>query len=462
MAKDEGVRKTSQAFVISSTPSVERTPMGASTPPVPYMIIGRFDNVSDEHPNVLMTKMETITARSRITRVAGDEAGTAGGVMSGVNVGFCRPREDTCASTVLVNGAAVVCNGSEMWMNCAGPEGPGNTTGRVTYLKVESYTSIGPGGEIHGDTNPTVQPETEEERGWWSKAGRQAKGFFRGMGSAAWETGTGLVKMAEVGFRLSPIGMLIDPEGSRRTADNIAETAKVIVQNPGMVWDAIIEPYTTAWEKGEYGEAIGRGAFEVLATIAATKGLDKLGKGAKVTGAVDDLARVSDDAARLADDLTRAGDDLTKIGDDVARLSDDLAKTGKNGVKVTSGSKAKGNLNMAGKRHRVSGVLYDSDGFPIFDAKFDVQLPNELYLARDPPQMMHATKQLQAAIAKDPSLKKQFSPTQLLDIESGAKKIRGYTWHHHQDPGKLQLVDEAIHGSTKPHTGGKKIWGGER
>lgn len=32
------------------------------------------------------------------------------------------------------------------------------------------------------------------------------------------------------------------------------------------------------------------------------------------------------------------------------------------------------------------------------------------------------------------------------------------TWHHHQDRGKMQLVDKAIHQQTG-HTGGKAIWG---
>jgi hypothetical protein len=37
-------------------------------------------------------------------------------------------------------------------------------------------------------------------------------------------------------------------------------------------------------------------------------------------------------------------------------------------------------------------------------------------------------------------------------------KPKGYNWHH-QDEGKMQLVDEFIHGKTG-HTGGRHIWGG--
>ena len=36
-----------------------------------------------------------------------------------------------------------------------------------------------------------------------------------------------------------------------------------------------------------------------------------------------------------------------------------------------------------------------------------------------------------------------------------------YTWHHHQDKGKLELVDREIHSKTS-HIGGYSIWGGEK
>nr|WP_147635543.1 HNH endonuclease [Risungbinella massiliensis] len=34
-----------------------------------------------------------------------------------------------------------------------------------------------------------------------------------------------------------------------------------------------------------------------------------------------------------------------------------------------------------------------------------------------------------------------------------------YTWHHHQETGRMQLVYSAIHNKGKPHTGGHRIWG---
>ncbi|MBC1290944.1 HNH endonuclease [Listeria booriae] len=52
--------------------------------------------------------------------------------------------------------------------------------------------------------------------------------------------------------------------------------------------------------------------------------------------------------------------------------------------------------------------------------------------------------------------KSKFTANQLKDIQNGYTP-RGMTWHH-QDRGKMQLVDKAIHQQTG-HTGGKAIWG---
>lgn len=38
------------------------------------------------------------------------------------------------------------------------------------------------------------------------------------------------------------------------------------------------------------------------------------------------------------------------------------------------------------------------------------------------------------------------------------KNLRTYTWHHHQDTGRMQLVDAFLHEKTG-HTGGYNIWG---
>jgi len=38
-----------------------------------------------------------------------------------------------------------------------------------------------------------------------------------------------------------------------------------------------------------------------------------------------------------------------------------------------------------------------------------------------------------------------------------AQRVPGYTWHHHQERGRMQLVPTDIHDETG-HTGGMKMW----
>ena len=52
----------------------------------------------------------------------------------------------------------------------------------------------------------------------------------------------------------------------------------------------------------------------------------------------------------------------------------------------------------------------------------------------------------------------QFTDRQLEQIRNGDKP-EGYTWHHHEEPGRMQLVDSEVHRRT-PHVGGWSLWGG--
>lgn len=128
------------------------------------------------------------------------------------------------------------------------------------------------------------------------------------------------------------------------------------------------------------------------------------------------------------------------------------------------------NESLEGDRHPITGVKFerktveDSDGnevtgvFPEFDSDFDAQLPEDLYEASDKDQFAECNKQLKEAVEKDPELVKEFTPEQLEQIKNGDTPD-GYTWHHNEEKGKMQLVDSDIHAKTG-HTGGKTIWGG--
>lgn len=97
--------------------------------------------------------------------------------------------------------------------------------------------------------------------------------------------------------------------------------------------------------------------------------------------------------------------------------------------------------------------------FPVFESVKDVQLPENLYKASDDAQGKYCTSELRKAIEKDPELAKQFNPTQLEQIKNGESKIKGLTWHHNEELGKMQLVDADLHAKVG-HTGGGVLWAG--
>ena len=96
--------------------------------------------------------------------------------------------------------------------------------------------------------------------------------------------------------------------------------------------------------------------------------------------------------------------------------------------------------------------------FPQFESKLDVQLPEDLEQASDNKQFSECNKQLKEKCDNDPEFRKQFTEDQLDDIAHG-QTPEGYTWHHSEDKGKMQLVDYDTHMRTG-HTGGRNIWGG--
>lgn len=125
---------------------------------------------------------------------------------------------------------------------------------------------------------------------------------------------------------------------------------------------------------------------------------------------------------------------------------------------------------LEGDVHPITGVpferntVFDGCGnevtgvFPKFDSTFDAQLPDDLLQASDSEQFAECNQQLGEAIENDPDLANKFSDEQIEQIKNGDTPD-GLTWHHHEEIGKMQLVDSDIHAHTG-HTGGKSIWGG--
>ncbi|WP_257148776.1 HNH endonuclease [Bacillus cereus] len=117
------------------------------------------------------------------------------------------------------------------------------------------------------------------------------------------------------------------------------------------------------------------------------------------------------------------------------------------------------NKSLAGGTH-VKGVDYDVLGFPIFkgDAvKFQTKLDKGMFIASDDKQFKFCTKALKEEIEKGDIPKEIFTEKQLRDIYNEEARIKGLTWHHHQVPGKMQLVVSKTHKVN--HLGGNALWG---
>lgn len=112
---------------------------------------------------------------------------------------------------------------------------------------------------------------------------------------------------------------------------------------------------------------------------------------------------------------------------------------------------------MAGKTHPKTKVRFDAKGFPKFKVYYTVKLRKKYFSETRERHFYMANKILSSNIGTSTRINAKFSRKQIKEIYQGSTPS-GYTWHHHQEAGVLQLVDEQIHTKTS-HIGGYSIWG---
>ena len=121
---NETATKSKRFYCVSLLPDICKTPIGPSTPPIPYSVVGEFSQATNVSPNVKAhSELVILHNRSVIPTVKGDEPGKAGGIKSGT---FAKKVETKTASkTYFANGTATVQEGCEVWMNDR------NTVGKI-------------------------------------------------------------------------------------------------------------------------------------------------------------------------------------------------------------------------------------------------------------------------------------------------------------------------------------------
>lgn len=130
------------------------------------------------------------------------------------------------------------------------------------------------------------------------------------------------------------------------------------------------------------------------------------------------------------------------------------------------------NMQVGSRMSRTPTVEYTEDTvqidgrsitgrFPDFDSQKDVQLPDDLRFAKVHAQEKYCNQELCRDVTEHPDKYRDvFTREQLEQIEKG-KTPEGFTWHHHQDVGRMQLVDREVHNANR-HDGGFILWGGEK
>ncbi|MDR5745432.1 DUF4150 domain-containing protein [Caballeronia sp. LZ029] len=290
-------RQSGSFKAVSSTPDVCKTPCGGATPPVPYPVFADLSGSTGVASNVRFNGKSAYTlSESVVPTCTGDEAGCATGVKSGTVGGEVKPTSGS--GTVKIGGNPIIRDGDPCTMN------NGNCTG--TYVTVPPTSgSIDAEGNVVGDTNPPPQKGLLH----------QATGVVTGFGSAAWDAVKGVGHMAWGATKLTPVSQAAeglsdatgwyDYHGYSETQRAVGDTVDAIRDNPKAIVEGITRPYIEAWSNGDYGEAIGRGVFDVGGVFVG--GIGAVGKGGEVANAAVKAGEAASTASKTAKAASATG-----------------------------------------------------------------------------------------------------------------------------------------------------------
>lgn len=118
MSNQVVARKNAAWTVVSLTPDVCKTPIGNSTPPIPYPVVAKLKDAVKVVKSVRANGNPLVVFdQSKVPKTIGDAAGRANGLKSGTVEGKCYPKEHS--KTVRAGGKPVLRHGDEFWMNGA-------------------------------------------------------------------------------------------------------------------------------------------------------------------------------------------------------------------------------------------------------------------------------------------------------------------------------------------------------
>lgn len=228
-----------------------------------------------------------------------------------------------------------------------------------------------------------------------------------------------------------------------RTAKGVVVTAKNAIHDGGDVIGGFIDGDNSRMKKG---------ASSLVKTVAV---------GAIAVGVVDIIDGADGSNVASADTVDTPNNEVPPADSQPTTVNGEGPVT----IETT-------NDHLAGTVHPETGVPFESNTvqlpngqeitgvYPIFDAEHEVHLNESLYLQSDYVHFSYANAELYDAIQAEPQLATDLELTEQ-DIQALANgdTPEGFTWHHSEEPGILQLVDQEIHANIG-HDGGRELWGG--
>lgn len=266
----------------------------------------------------------------------------------------------------------------------------------------------------------------------------------------------------------------------------LAFTGNVVASLAGV--DAFMDLRDLSYDITHWGEEeyfVARLAVDVIALIPVVGAVKYLEHYKVVEAGVNAASDMVDSVADVGKNTEATAEALDAIFDtvkpaykviDTADAVNDVAKTRKMANTIRNNASKgydfvqTGNYKLLDTVHEKTGVKFElkklkySTGdmiqgvFPVFKSFSDVNLPKDLYKASFPKQQEYCLEVLQKQV-KNPfsKIKNKFTAEELKAIEDGILP-EGFTWHHNEKEGLMQLVDSKIHNATN-HTGGMSLWG---
>lgn len=185
MGNPIGARKCGTFKAVSTAPSINKTPVGSSTPPLPYPTVQDLANSVSILPSVLLNGDPVyVLDQSTQPSCKGDDPGTALGVRSGTVNGEVKPVKGS--TTVRAGGKSVVRENDPCTMN--GGNNPG------IYITTQIPSCGVQNGATTADTDPPIKAQTPEEEGWLRKLWNKTKEEVAAAAKNPWEGVKGAAK----------------------------------------------------------------------------------------------------------------------------------------------------------------------------------------------------------------------------------------------------------------------------